>query len=65
HYTSKELYFGPVLMQKKTASFKKKWQKKLETKQKVLRNLKNAYRVPKDKIEAEKRQTAWIEEVLS
>jgi len=64
NYTSKELYFGPVLMQKKTATFKKKWQKKLETKQKVLRNLKNAYRPPKDKIEEEKRQMAWIEEVL-
>jgi len=65
NYTNKELYFGPILMQKKTAAFKKKWQKNLETKQKILVNLKNAYHMPKDKIEEVKKAIVWIEEVLS
>ncbi|AYW48677.1 tRNA (adenine(22)-N(1))-methyltransferase TrmK [Tetragenococcus osmophilus] len=63
-YTLKELYFGPVLMEKKSAVFQKKWQKILQTKQKVLMNLKNAQYPPEDKIGKIKKEIIWIKEVL-
>lgn len=64
HYTKKEIYFGPVLIQQKTLAFKKKWQKELQTKQKVLSNLQNARTAQKSKIEEVQQQIAWIKEVL-
>lgn len=64
HYTMKEIYFGPILMRQKTATFKKKWQKELRTKQEILNNLQNAHSPQKSKIEEVKQQIAWIKEVL-
>ncbi|KFN90808.1 putative tRNA-m1A22 methylase [Tetragenococcus muriaticus 3MR10-3] len=63
-YTLKELYFGPILMEKKSVVFQKKWQKILQTKQKILINLKNAQYPPADKIDKIKKEITWIKEVL-
>lgn len=64
-YTMKELYFGPVLMQKKSPIFQEKWQKELQTKQKILLRLKNAHESPEAKVAELNKQVAWIKEVLT
>lgn len=63
-YTVKELYFGPILMSERSTVFQKKWQKILQTKQKILINLKNAQHPSEDKVEKIKKEISWIEEVL-
>lgn len=64
-YTMKELYFGPILMQKKSSIFQEKWQKELQTKQKILNNLQKAYERPEAKIAEINKEVAWIKEVLA
>lgn len=64
-YTEKELLFGPILLQNKTAVFAKKWQREAKGKERVLGELTKAQSVPEEKIKEVQEQLDWISEVLS
>lgn len=65
HYSAKQLFFGPLLMQEKNAVFQKKWQYELQQKYRVIESLQKAKDAQDQKIAALKEQIDWIEEVLA
>lgn len=65
HYSEKELLFGPILLQNKTETFIKKWQREVKAKERVLGDLQKAQVVPQEKIKEVEEQLAWIKEVLA
>lgn len=65
HYTSKQLRFGPKLMQVQNDAFLNKWRHELATNQQVLRDLEQAVHVPKEKVEKIKNKVTMISEVLN
>ncbi|MDD0976355.1 tRNA (adenine(22)-N(1))-methyltransferase TrmK [Pseudomonas sp. TNT2022 ID681] len=65
-YTPEELYFGPLLMQARSAAFLSKWQHMLIQKQKTLGNFARARQaVPEEKVQVVAQQERWIAELLA
>lgn len=62
--TDKELYFGPKLLEEKSAVFKRKWTLRKEKVMNVLRQLKQGKTINKQKINEFRKELLWIEEVL-
>lgn len=59
-----EFLMGPVLMQKKTATFIAKWQHKLNGYHKAVANMKHAKKIDQDKIDVMNQYIKYIEEIL-
>jgi len=55
---------GPVLMQKKTATFVEKWQHKLNGYHKAVANMKHAKKIDQTKIAVMNQYIKYIEETL-
>ncbi len=65
-YTAQQLYFGPLLMQEKSAAFLGKWQRMLRQKQHTLANFQRARgAVPQAKIDDFNQQVGWITQLLA
>ncbi|MFV0558499.1 MAG: tRNA (adenine(22)-N(1))-methyltransferase [Enterococcus sp.] len=64
-YCAQELFFGPFLMQEKSAVFKAKWQREFAQREKVLAQLDGTQKEHQRKIQELKEQIKWIEEVLA
>lgn len=66
HYTDRELYFGPLLLQARSEAFLAKWQRRLRLKQRTLSHLSQARQaVPEEKLHALKQQISWITGLLA
>lgn len=63
-YSEQELFFGPILMKNPNEIFRKKWQRELKARLRVLQELEKAEEKPQEKIQEMKTQVAWIEEML-
>jgi tRNA (adenine22-N1)-methyltransferase len=65
-YTAKELYFGPLQMQKRSPAFLAKWQRMLRLKQQTLADFAQARQtMPEEKVQKLARQTQWIAELFA
>ncbi|MHC8306305.1 tRNA (adenine(22)-N(1))-methyltransferase [Pseudomonas sp. PB3P13] len=63
-YSAEQLYFGPFLMQARSAVFLAKWQRRLREKQKTLLHLGRArLAVPEEKVQALCQEVRWITEL--
>jgi len=62
--TEAEFLMGPVLMQKKTATFVEKWQHKLNGYHKAVANMKHAKKIDQTKIAVMNQYIKYIEETL-
>ncbi|WP_249871077.1 tRNA (adenine(22)-N(1))-methyltransferase [Oceanobacillus saliphilus] len=60
----KELLFGPLLLQNKSAVFLEKWKLEHEKRTKVITHMKNANLPEQEKINSFEKELNWIEEVL-
>ncbi len=49
-YSEEELYFGPLLMQERSAAFLEKWRRLLQLKRKTLAGFERARQVPEEKV---------------
>lgn len=66
HYSAEQLYFGPLLMQARSAVFLDKWQRRLREKQKTLLHLGRArLAVPQEKVQELAREVRWISDLLT
>lgn len=63
-YSEQELFFGPILIKNPDEIFRKKWQRELKARLRVLQELEKAEEKPQEKIQEMKTQVAWIEEML-
>lgn len=64
-YSSKELFFGPMLLNDKNAVFIAKWQHKLEKSEKILASLHQSDQDVAEKIQEVAQEIEWIKEVLA
>ncbi|MFQ7236954.1 MAG: tRNA (adenine(22)-N(1))-methyltransferase, partial [Enterococcus hulanensis] len=64
-YSTKELFFGPVLLNDKNAVFIAKWQHKLEKSEKILASLHQSDQDVAEKIQEVVQEIEWIKEVLA
>lgn len=62
--TEAQFLMGPVLMEKKTASFVNKWQRKLNGYQKAVNNMQHAKQIDQAKIDVMNQYIKYIEEIL-
>lgn len=62
--TEAQFLMGPVLMQKKTSTFVKKWARKLQGYEKAIANMQHAKDIDQTKIELMKNYISYIEEIL-
>ena len=64
-YDARELLFGPLHLQARSAAFVQKWQRRLSQRQKTLGQFTRAQQVlPQDKVHAIKQEVQWISELL-
>jgi len=65
-YSPRELYFGPLQLQTRSAAFLHKWRRMLGQKQQTLANFTQARQaVPEEKVRDIARQARWIIELLA
>ncbi|MFJ5296035.1 tRNA (adenine(22)-N(1))-methyltransferase [Pseudomonas sp. NPDC088368] len=65
-YREEELFFGPLLMQARSAAFLAKWERLLNLKQRTLLNLARARQaLPAEKVQELERQVTWITALLA
>ncbi len=63
-YTEKELLFGPMLLQEKSASFIRKWEEELEKVNYIIKQIKEANQINKVQLNKFKRLKDLIEEAI-
>src|SRR5699024_10576671 len=64
HFTEKELFFGPILLQEKSPLFFKKWKFEYKKRKKIIQQMKKANKIDHEKINKYVKELIWIEEVL-
>ena len=65
-YSPQELYFGPLLMQERSAAFLAKWHLNLKRKRRVMAHFAHARQgVPEEKTRQVAQQVQWIEHLLA
>lgn len=62
--TKKQLYFGPLLLQRRTEIFIKKWVNRKIFIEKVIKQMKRSKNIDESKLTTFKTQLHWIKEVL-
>ncbi|WP_175615657.1 tRNA (adenine(22)-N(1))-methyltransferase [Piscibacillus halophilus] len=65
HYSSKELYLGPILLQTKGEVFIRKWSGVLHKKERIIQQMKQSSNVQASKLNEFIQQTQWIKEEIS
>lgn len=64
-YSEVEILFGPILLQQKSAIFKKKWQSELKQRQTILKKMEQAKDTHLEKKQLINVEIKWIEEALN